>query len=111
MLEWFGLLWQQPWYALTALAVAIPIIIHLLNPSRGKIVTFAHVALLRSTLAQPTAELRLTQRVLLVLRLLMLLIAAALLAKPWWPQTDNDEQIIMLSQDWLNTSNANEKSS
>lgn len=109
MLEWFGLLWQQPWYALTALAVAIPIIIHLLNPSRGKLVTFAHVALLSSTQAQPTAELRLTQRVLLVLRLLLLLIAAALLAKPWWPQTSNHEQIIMLSQDWLNTSSANEK--
>lgn len=109
MSELFGLLWQQPWYGLTALAVMLPIIIHLLNRSRGKLVTFAHVALLRSTKPQPTAELRLTQRLLLVLRILLLLIAAALLAAPLWPPTSSETEIIMLSQDWLNSSNQAEK--
>lgn len=109
MLEWLGLLWQQPWYALTALAVVLPIVIHLLSPSRGKLVTFAHVALLRSTQAQPTTELRFTQRLLLLLRILLLLTAAALLAAPLWQGDEEEQEIILLSQDWLNSSNANEK--
>ncbi|KXI28626.1 BatA domain-containing protein [Paraglaciecola hydrolytica] len=109
MNESLGLLWQQPWYALTALAVLIPIIIHLLNRSRGKLVTFAHVALLRNTKPQPTSELRLTQRVLLLLRLLMLLTAAALLSSPFWPPSQSETEVIMLTQDWLNNSNKAEK--
>jgi hypothetical protein len=109
MLEWLGLLWQQPWYALTALAVTLPIVIHLLNRSRGKLVTFAHVALLRSTQAHPTTELRLTQFLLLLLRILLLLTAAALLAAPLWQGDEPEQDVIMLSQDWLNSSSASEK--
>ena len=109
MLEWLGLLWQQPWYSLTALAVTLPIVIHLLNRSRGKLVTFAHVALLRSTQAQPTAELRFTELLLLLLRILLLLTAAALLAAPLWQGDEEEQEIIMLSQDWLNSSSVLEK--
>ena len=109
MTSLFGIVWSHPWYALTALAVIIPIVIHLLNRSRGKLVTFAHVALLRSTQAQPTTELRLTQRLLLLLRILLLLTAAALLTAPLWQGDESEQEIIMLSQDWLNSSTAAEK--
>lgn len=109
MSELFGLVWQLPWYGLTAIAVFIPILIHLLNRSRGKLVSFAHVALLHNTQPQPTAELRVTQRLLLLLRILLLLTAAALLAKPWWPDISDNNARIMLSQDWLNSASSADK--
>ena len=109
MSDWSGLIWQHPAYGFTALAVLIPIIIHLLNRSRGKLVTFAHVALLRSTAPKPTYELRLSQRLLLLIRLLLLVLAALLLSQPWWPSAGDKQESILVSIDWLNSSSPVEK--
>lgn len=109
MSDWSGLIWQHPAYGFTALAVLIPIIIHLLNRSRGKLVTFAHVALLRNTAPKPSYELRLSQRLLLLLRMLLLVLAALLLSQPWWPSPSDKHESILVSVDWLNSSNASDK--
>ena len=109
MSDWSGLIWQHPAYGFTALAVLIPIIIHLLNRSRGKLVTFAHIALLRASAPKPSYELRLSQALLLLLRMLLLVLAALLLSQPWWPSQGDKQESIFVSVDWLNSSNASDK--
>lgn len=104
-----ALLWQHPWYLLTALAVLIPLVIHLLNKSRGRLVHFAYIALLRQSAPQTSTELRLNQRLLLLLRMVILLLASMLIAAPFWFASEQSESQILVSADWLNRSSETEK--
>jgi hypothetical protein len=107
----FGFQWQHPWYLLALLTVLVPLLIHLLHKSRGRIIPFAHIALLKVSPPQPTTELRLNQLLLWLLRSLIFLLAALLIAEPIWSSSTSAKSQIFVSRDWLNQASAEERSS
>jgi hypothetical protein len=109
MSEFAGLMWQTPWYGLTALAIGLPLLIHLLSEQRAKTVEFAASHLLSATPAKPRSELRLSQWLLLLLRILLLLMAALLLAQPHFATTQQPKAVYLVSADWLTQANEEEK--
>ena len=109
MSEFAGLMWQTPWYGLTALAIGLPLLIHLLSEQRAKTVEFAASHLLSATPAKPRSELRLSQWLLLLLRILLLLMAALLLAQPHFATTQQPQAVYLVSADWLTQANEQEK--
>jgi hypothetical protein len=83
----FGFFFGAPWAAVTAgaAAVALPIIIHLLNRRRYRIVTWAAMRFLLAAQKQNIRRMRLEQFILLALRVLivLLLVLAMASAMPW----------------------------
>jgi hypothetical protein len=74
----------QPIWLLTAMAVTVPLLIHLWNLRKGKRLKIGSLLLITQSI-QPTArQLRLTEWLLLLLRCLLILLLAALLAGPYW---------------------------
>lgn len=104
-----GLSWQMPWYLFGALAIIIPVAIHLLNNNRGRLVQFAHIALLGPKVQTATKELRLSQRILLGLRIILLLLAALFLASPTTTSDNHNKKLILISKDWLNHASVQER--
>jgi hypothetical protein len=94
----------------TLLALLVPLIIHLLSKSRGRLVPFAHIALIKKIKQQPMRQIRMVQRLLLFLRMLMLLLAALLLAHLFYlgPPEHNQRQVL-LTPDWLAYASSDEK--
>ena len=62
------------------LALAVPLLIHLFNRSRGRLVRIGHIDLVRQARRLRVTEIKLKQWLLLVLRLLIFTLAALLLA-------------------------------
>ncbi len=62
-------------------AIAVPVAIHLVNRSRGKRVLVGNVALIRAARRRRASEIRLEQWFLLLVRILILTLAALLLAR------------------------------
>ncbi|KAA9131452.1 hypothetical protein F3N42_09035 [Marinihelvus fidelis] len=62
-------------------AAAIPIIIHLVNRSRGKRVLIGNIALVRAARRRRAREIRMDQWLLLLLRLAILAVAALVIAR------------------------------
>jgi hypothetical protein len=98
---------QSTWLLASLLALLIPVLIHLFSKSRGRLVHFAHVAFITNRQQQPVNRLRLIERLLLALRLMMLLVASLLLAGLFWidPAPAGHQQTLV-SEDWLNTVSA-----
>lgn len=63
------------------LAVAIPVAIHLISRGRGRRVLIGNIELVRQARTTRVTSLRLTQKLLLALRVLIVLVAALLLAR------------------------------
>ncbi|MGO4891780.1 BatA domain-containing protein [Flavobacterium sp. W21_SRS_FM6] len=104
--------WLQlanPWYLLTALATLIPIIIHLFNRYRARLIYFAPVTLLPQQKNQLRRQLTLHQRILLLLRVLICLLLAFFLAAPKLNHNREDKGLILVSQDWLQASSIEER--
>src|SRR5271169_4822914 len=76
---WFGAL------ATAGAAVSIPIIIHLLNRKRFKVVTWAAMRFLLAAQKKNSRRMRLEQLILLAVRclLVLLLVAAMISVTPW----------------------------
>lgn len=101
---------QSPQALLALLALLVPLIIHLLGKSRGTLVPFAHIALIKNIKRQPMQQIRLVQRLLLFLRLMILLICALLLAQLFYSQQSSAAQKHwLISTDWLTHSSNTEK--
>ncbi len=94
----FGFLFANPLAALLttagagALAVAVPIVIHLLNRKRFRVVTWAAMRFLRAAQRKNARRLRLEQLLLLAVRcmVVLLLVTAMACVMPWadlwvWP--------------------------
>jgi len=64
--------------------ILVPLIVHLWNDRRGKVLRIGSVALLTGASRRLAWSRRLTERGLLVLRCLLLLLLALLLAEPYW---------------------------
>lgn len=105
-----ALTFELSFYLWWLLTLTIPIAIHLLSKHRGKIVPFAHIALIKVKNAPQLNQARLTQWLLLILRLLILLVACAILAKLFWNKnTDTSTDLVLVSNDWLAESSDAEK--
>lgn len=81
MLSWF----LNPWMLLGTLAVASPILIHLLNKRRFKIVNWAAMDFLFTADKKNRRRVQLENFILLLLRCLAMLLLALMLARPFLP--------------------------
>jgi len=81
MLSWF----LNPWMLLGTLAVASPILIHLLNKRRFKIVEWAAMDFLFAADKKNRRRVQLENFILLLLRCLAMLLLALMLARPFLP--------------------------
>lgn len=101
----FSLMTPMALWAL--LALGIPVLIHLFNRSRGKLVRIGHIDLIRKARKLQVTELRLTQWILLMLRLAIFLLAALILAGLARPGLDStDVHTIYVTPTWLRTASS-----
>lgn len=66
--------------------ILIPVVVHLWNDRRGKVLRIGSIAMLTGSSRRLAWSRRLTQRVLLALRCLLVTALALLLAGPYWTQ-------------------------
>ena len=83
MLSWF----LNPWMLLGAAAIASPILIHLLNKRRFKIVEWAAMDFLFQADKKNRRRVQLENFILLALRCLAMLLVALMLARPFLPSS------------------------
>ena len=83
MISWF----LNPWMLLGGLAVASPILIHLLNKRRFKIVDWAAMDFLFEADKKNRRRVQLENFILLMLRCLAMLLVSLLLARPFMPSS------------------------
>lgn len=83
MLSWF----LNPWMLLGGLAVASPILIHLLNKRRFKIVEWAAMDFLFEADKKNRRRVQLENFILLLLRCLAMLLVALMFARPFLPSS------------------------
>jgi len=100
MLTWF----LNPWMLLGGLAIASPILIHLLNKRRFKIVEWAAMDFLFEADKVNRRRVQIENFLLLMLRCLAMLLLALMLARPFLPssvtavlqQSQKVERVIMI---------------
>jgi len=108
------LLLQSPLAMLGLLILLIPLGIHLLSKARPRVIAFAHIAFIKVKTSPVLRQLRLTQLILLGLRMFMLLLATLILAQLYWHNVweNANQQVnshILLTEDWLNHATDTEK--
>lgn len=67
-----------------AAGILIPVVIHLWNRKKGKVLKVGSIALLMENPKQPARSFRLEDLLLLVLRCMLIILAAMVLSKPVW---------------------------
>jgi Aerotolerance regulator N-terminal len=77
----------HPAWLAAAAAIVLPVVLHLWNDRRGKVLRIGSTALLAGASQRMSWSRRLSQRWLLLVRCALLLALAALLAGPYWGQT------------------------
>jgi hypothetical protein len=100
------LILQTPSAMLGLLTLLIPLGIHLLSKARPRVIAFAHIAFIKVKTSPLLRQFRLTQLILLGLRMLLLLLATLILAQLYWHNVRGDinQQVkshILLTEDWL----------
>ncbi len=104
MMSWLTTYFVSPIALLGLLAISIPVIIHLLSKSRAKPILFGHLDLIPSGKQKPVTQLTITQRLLLLLRILMLVILTLLLSQPLRTETvSTSPQLptLLITSQWL----------
>ena len=102
VLSGLSFLTPSAWWAL--LTLVIPLLIHLFNRSRGRLVHIGHIDLIRQARKAHVTEVKLAQWLLLLLRLSIFTLAALILlglAKPGL--SSSDTVTIYLAPAWLKT--------
>jgi hypothetical protein len=108
MLNWpIGVL--SPVSLFFLLSLLIPVAIHLFNKSRGKLVHFGSIALLKRIRRSQARQIRLLQRLLLLCRLLLILLCVLLLAQLFVGKGQNKTEHILVTPDWLDHADSKEK--
>jgi hypothetical protein len=103
---------QSPLAMLGLLSLLIPLGIHLLSKARPRVIAFAHIAFIQVKTSPVLRQLRLTQLILLGLRMFMLFIATLILAQLYWQHESNSAKQpshVLLTEDWLNHATDAEK--
>jgi hypothetical protein len=94
---------ESPLAMLGLLTLLIPLGIHLLSKARPRVIAFAHIAFIKVSTSPVLRQLRLTQLILLGLRMTMLLLATLILAQLYWQNINLQvNSHILLTEDWLN---------
>ncbi|WP_232788080.1 BatA domain-containing protein [Paraglaciecola sp. MB-3u-78] len=85
------------------LTLLIPLGIHLLSKARPRVIAFAHIAFIKVSTSPVLRQLRLTQLILLGLRMAMLMLATLILTQLYWQNVNLQvNSHILLTEDWLN---------
>ncbi len=101
---------ETPLAILGLLSLLIPLGIHLLSKARPRIIAFAHIAFIKVKTSPRLRQLRLTQLVLLALRLFMFLLATLILAQVYWQNSNQQvNSHVLVTEDWLNHATEEEK--
>jgi len=86
------------------LALAIPVLIHLFNRSRGRLVRIGHIDLIKQARKLRVTEVKLAQWLLLIIRLGIFLLAALILAGLARPGLESStEATAYISPAWIRT--------
>ena len=106
-------LFQSPaWLAAGLAALAVPLLIHFISRSRGVRIPFGNIRLVRSARRRLVHELRLTQLLLMMLRLSLVAISALILGGLANPGTaQQDGEVAYLTPQWLNQAKPGELAS
>ncbi|MDO6557831.1 BatA domain-containing protein [Paraglaciecola chathamensis] len=102
----------SPLWLLGMLAVIIPLAIHFFSKSKAPLISFAQYALIPSKQSSVPNALRLSQWLLLLLRMMIIVLLSLALAQCMKQPTDNSQtRYFLVSQDWLHHANEYEKQS
>jgi hypothetical protein len=102
----------SPLWLLGMLAVVIPLAIHFFSKSKAPLISFAQYALIPAKQSSVPNALRLSQWLLLLLRIMIIVLLSMALAQCMKQPTDNSEtRYFLVSQDWLHHASENEKQS
>ncbi|MGX5203101.1 BatA domain-containing protein [Aliikangiella sp. IMCC44632] len=101
MFELFG--FQQSWLLWGGLASIIPVIIHLISRSQGREVCLPSLQLLPRKSKTQTNQLKLTQWVLLIVRLMIITVVVLILAKLFWfdKRPLVEQPLVVITKQWL----------
>jgi len=102
----------SPLWLLGMLAVIIPLAIHFFSKSKAPLISFAQYALIPAKQSSVPNALRLSQWLLLLLRMMIIVLLSLALAQCMKQPTDNSQtRYFLVSQDWLHHASENEKQS
>ena len=104
--------WLFPSTLAVLLSIILPIVIHLLSKNRGKLIQVGSVRLIPVKKIKRVNEIRLVERLLLFVRVLMLCALSLLIASPYLKNLSHDNTAkhhILVTQDWLAFSNLAER--
>ncbi|XQW83645.1 BatA domain-containing protein [Thalassotalea piscium] len=102
----------QPWAWYGLVALAIPLIIHLLSKSKGRLVQWGTTRFLPQATPIKMTQVKLVERLLLLIRCLIILFSLAILAQLFLTsRSQNAETIILVSKHWFEQSDQQTKSS
>jgi len=103
---------QSPWMLFALLSLIVPLVIHLLSKSKGKLIPIGNIKLIQLSKPVRMNEVRLVERLLLLCRLLLLFFSVLLLAQLYYDDRENNvanrEGHILVTKDWLNHANASD---
>nr|WP_277344145.1 BatA domain-containing protein [Paraglaciecola sp. 20A4] len=102
--------WLSPWWLLAIFAFVIPLTIHFFSKSKAPLISFAQFTLIPIKQSTIPNAMRLSEWLLLALRILILLLLSLLLAQCIKP-TDDDSKVeyFIVSNDWLAAANQQQK--
>lgn len=88
----------------------VPIIIHLINPNKAKLIWIAHIQLIQIKSRKRAFQIKWLEKLILVFRLLMLVSVSLVLAKPSYlaDVINIDEEHHYVSSDWLDKASVDE---
>ncbi|WP_252732508.1 BatA domain-containing protein, partial [Paraglaciecola chathamensis] len=102
----------SPLWLLGMLAVIIPLAIHFFSKSKAPLISFAQYALIPAKQSSVPNALRLSQWLLLLLRMMIIVLLSLALAQCMKQPTDNSQtRYFLVSQDWLHHASENEEQS
>ncbi|GAC11104.1 BatA domain-containing protein [Paraglaciecola chathamensis] len=102
----------SPLWLLGMLAVIIPLAIHFFSKSKAPLISFAQYALIPAKQSSVPNALRLSQWLLLLLRMMIIVLLSLALAQCMKQPSDNSQtRYFLVSQDWLHHASENEKQS
>ncbi|MCW9018494.1 MAG: BatA domain-containing protein, partial [Kangiellaceae bacterium] len=112
MLSWLASLSVVSQAALWGLfAIAIPVLIHLINPSKGKLVWVGNIELIKKAKQARVNQFKIKRWLLLLIRVLIVIYCCLLLADLWSSSIGqaSKKPRLLITPAWLNNANEQDK--
>jgi hypothetical protein len=100
---------QSPYALFALIGLIVPVVIHLLSKSKGKLIPFGNIKLIEQSKPTRMREIRLVEVLLLIFRMLILILSTLLLAQLYQNQMNDSRGKLLISEDWLKYANTDEK--